>query len=365
MAESQDASIDEGGRGPSRSLQAARYRPAANANPTQRIGGFSRLPALIRELGADPATLLQAAGLAPEALDSPDGRISYAGLCRLLQDGAAATQCPHFGLLAGRMWHLPDLGLLGELVRHSPTVGEALQTLTVYQHLNSEGGLAFLIERGGLVDLGYAMYRPGASGTDQYNEGVLAAAFNFMRELCGPAWVPTQVFASHTKPVDMGPYRSLFKSAPRFNAEICALRFSADWMAMPVEGADPVRRRQAQAQADADADDLGRGRLLEQVRRALRLLLLRGMASGDEVARMLSMHRRTLNRRLQAQGTTFQEVLDQIRFEVARQLLASDIALDDIAATLGYSGVSPFMRAFRRWSGSTPGHWRRAAARGG
>ena len=53
-------------------------------------------------------------------------------------------------------------------------------------------------------------------------------------------------------------------------------------------------------------------------------------------------------------------MLDQVRFQMARELLASDIALDDIAAKLGYSAVTPFMRTFRRWSGTTPGRWRRA-----
>ena len=71
------------------------------------------------------------------------------------------------------------------------------------------------------------------------------------------------------------------------------------------------------------------------------------------------MHRRTLNRRLKAQGTTFQIVLDQLRFEVACQLLSgSEISLDEVAAVLGYAGVSPFMRSFRRWADMTPGHWR-------
>jgi AraC-like DNA-binding protein len=102
--------------------------------------------------------------------------------------------------------------------------------------------------------------------------------------------------------------------------------------------------------------------LLEQVFRALRLLLIEGRKSGDDVAHALAMHRRTLNRRLRAQGTTFQAVLDQVRFGVARQLLsASEVPLDDVAATLGYAGVSPFMRSFQRWTGTTPGRWRRAA----
>jgi len=333
----------------------------ANETARQRVGAFAALPALIRQLGADPALLIAGAGLAPDALDAPEGRASYAALGRLMRDAAARTACPHFGLLAGRIWRLADLGLLGELVRHSPTVGEALQTLTVHQHLNSEGGLAFLIQRGGVVDLGYAIYHPGAAGAEQYYDAVMAAAVNFMRDLCGPGWAPSEVFLPRERPVQTAPYRSVFKVAPRFDAEVCAVRFPERWLTQAVAGADPARLRAARASAEV----LGHGQLIEQVRRALRLLLLQGGASGNDAARMLSMHRRTLNRRLHAEGTTFQQLLDEIRFEVARQLLAgSRIALDDVAATLGYSGVCPFMRAFRRWSGTTPGRWRREAAEG-
>ena len=77
------------------------------------------------------------------------------------------------------------------------------------------------------------------------------------------------------------------------------------------------------------------------------------------------MHRRTLNRRLKAEGTTFQRVLDEVRFDIARDLLSnSNVHLDDIAATLGYAAVTPFMRTFRRWSGTTPGQWRRSVRNG-
>ncbi len=89
--------------------------------------------------------------------------------------------------------------------------------------------------------------------------------------------------------------------------------------------------------------------------------MLENRHSGDDLAQMLMMHRRTLNRRLKAEGTTFQRVLDDVRFEVARDLLTNtNVHLDDVAATLGYAAVTPFMRTFRRWSGTTPGQWRRS-----
>jgi AraC-like DNA-binding protein len=133
-------------------------------------------------------------------------------------------------------------------------------------------------------------------------------------------------------------------------------------MQQPIEGADPERRRNAEIVSES----VRRDEFLPRVFRALRLLLLDGRNSGDDVAQMLSMHRRTLNRRLKELGTTFQQALDEVRYSVARQHLAtSEISLDDVAATLGYAGVSPFMRSFQRWAGTTPGRWRRTAAASG
>jgi AraC-like DNA-binding protein len=326
---------------------------------TQRVGAFTELPTLLRQLGGDPVAALAGVGLAPDALDRPEARLPYGALARLLADAAERTDCAHFGLLAGRAWHLADLGLMGEVMRNSPTLGDALRTFTEYQHVNSGGGLAYLMEHPLSVDFGYAIYFPGTEGAEQMCDVALAAGFNLVREIGGSDWLPTDVFLPRSPPDDVQHYRNLFKVLPHFNAEYCALRFPAHWMTRPVKGADSARLTAAMREADSVPIEF-----VQAVYRALRRLLLAGRHSGDAVADALSIHRRTLNRRLKAEGTTFQQVLDRVRFEVACQLLAtSDVALDDIAATLGYAGVSPFMRTFRRWSGTTPGRWRHRARR--
>lgn len=94
------------------------------------------------------------------------------------------------------------------------------------------------------------------------------------------------------------------------------------------------------------------------------VLLLAGTSSGDELAQALSRHRRALSRRLRAQGTTFQKVLDEVRFEVARQLLErSRTPIDEVAVALCYGDVSAFMHAFRRWTGTAAAQWRKVADR--
>ena len=331
--------------------------PAVPRLWTQRVAGFVALPQLIRQLGCDPDAVLSSAGFDRSAFARPDQRVPYAALAGLLERAADSTGCEHFGLLAGRLFHLSDLGLVGELVRNSATVGPALEALTVYQHLNSEGGLAYLLKRGDYVDLGYATYHSAVLGVSHMYDAALAAAMNIMTELCGATWKPYEVLLPHRKRHDISQYRAFFKVVPRFDAECCVLRFPARDLARPVPDADPEAHRLSERAARR----AGSPEFMQQVYRGLRRLMLDNRHSGDDLAQLLAMHRRTLNRRLKAEGFTFQRVLDEVRFEIARELLAnSNVHLDDVAATLGYAAVTPFMRTFRRWSGTTPGQWRRS-----
>lgn len=324
----------------------------------QRVGALTAAPRLMRELGVDPHVVLAAAGLSESALDLPENTIPYAAFGRLLHGGAQHTGLDHFGILAGEAWELPSLGLVGQLMRHAATVRDALRLGMVYHHLNSQGGVVFVREQGAFAEYGYAIYHHGGVGTRQIYDAVLAAQVKYMRELCGPAWVPSEVLLAHAAPADASPYLRLFRCPVRFNAELSALRFTSDWLAWPLPGADRKRLRSLEEQANA----LVQPDLIERLRRSLRVLLLNRTASGDAVAEMLAMHRRTLNRRLEALGTTFRDVLEDVRFESACQLLAlTELSLDDIADALGYAGVSPFTRAFRRRAGTPPGQWRREA----
>jgi len=323
----------------------------------QRVGALTVVPALLRQLGADPEIVLAAAGVDASALEFSENTIPFAAFGRLLDESVRRSGCEHFGLLVGQAWHLSNMGLVGALVRHSPTVGDGLRSGVVYHHLNSQGAVVFLRERGSMAEFGYAIYHRKLQSASQISDGALAALVNYMRELCGTGWVPAEVLVAHAPPADAAPYRRLFRCPVRFNSEFNALRFAAHWLDRTVSGADKRLLRDLEKQAGA----LMQPDLIEKLHRSLRVLLLSGITSGDAVADVLAMHRRTLNRRLKAHGTTFREVLEDVRFEAACQLLrATHLTLDDVAAALGYAGVSPFTRAFRRRSGTAPGQWRHA-----
>jgi AraC-like DNA-binding protein len=326
----------------------------------QRVGGFVELPGLLRELGADPAKVLASAGLEPDALERADNAVPYLAAMQMLYHAARHTGCAHLGLLAGQRWSLSHFGALGQLMRNSPTVGEALRSLAVFQRLNSDVGAAFLLEHQGTVSLGYTIYRENVPYAEHAYDVAMAVAYNLLRELCGPRWAPTEVVFARREPSDPTLYRQHFRAPVRFDREFSAVRFPVRWCQQPIEGADAQRCRELTERLAAH-DSV---ELVAHLRRSLRLLLLYGKSSGDDLAQALSLHRRTLNRRLRAQGTTFQKVLDEVRLEVARQLLEQTrVPISDVSATLCYADVAAFMHAFKRWTGTTPGKWRASPGR--
>ena len=163
---------------------------------------------------------------------------------------------------------------------------------------------------------------------------------------------------------DAGPFQRYFPAPLRFDAERNAVVFAAAWLRRPVLQADQELRREIQEQIDA-LEARHDGEFPAQVRGVLSSVLLTDDASVERVAALFSMHSRTFNRRLAAYGTCFKELADESRFELARQMLEeSSYAVGDVADTLGYADASAFIRAFRRWAGTTPAQWRaRRAAR--
>ncbi len=323
-----------------------------------RVGPLISVPQVLRKLGADPAEIVAGVDLDLSLFDDPENTIPFATMGRLLKWCAACTRCPHFGLLIGQQGGASSLGLIGFLVQHSPDVGTALRNLILHLHLHDRGATPVLSVEQGVAVLSYLIYQQGVEGSSQIYDGAIAITFNILRALCGPAWVPTEVLFSHRPPAHPGPYRCFFRAPLRFDMEQTALVFPAQWLNHPVADVDP-RLRQIIEQKIAEIEKLDSSDLVGQLRRILRILLMTRRSSLAQVASLFALHRRTVNRRLQAQGTTFQALVDEVRYEIARQLLENThMSISQIAATLDYSDASAFTRAYRRWSGMAPVTWR-------
>lgn len=326
---------------------------------TDVLGG---IPPILRELGVQPGEFLASRGIAPNLLEDPYNEIPFSALGPLLDAAARRTGCAHFGLLLGQRVRLATLGLVGRLAACAPDLGSALRDLCDHMQVRDRGAVVSLSSDGSSAAFGYALYArgsEGAEGSDQIYDTSLAIGANLLRDLCGPRASPTQVHCSHGEPANPRPWRRAFGAAVRFDADRTELVFPAKWLARRLGGADPALHRVLEQRVRELESRLATDPVAS-LRRALRTRLLSGKVSVGEVARMLAIHRRTLNRRMEALETSVHDVAEELRFEVARQLVGSTaIPLIEIAVALGYSDASGFTRAFRRWSGSTPSAWRK------
>ena len=340
-------------------MRSASDRPPV-AEGILRVDMLTRVPAVLREVGLDADATIAGIGIDPRIFDDPGNEIPVASLGRLLRVASARSGCAHLGLLIGRRSSLDEQGLLGQLVRHSPDVGTALRNLTAHLHLRDRGAVAPLLVSDGAASLGYEIYQPHVEGIDQIGVGAMAIGANILRSLCGKGWRPSELLFAHRPPADLRPHRRFFDAPLHFDADRTALVFPARWLGHRIAGADPAQFEALSKQVDALERQTGAD-LPTEIRRMLRVVLLTRKGSVEEFSIRLGIHRRTLNRRLRAQGTSLHRLVEEIRSEIARQLVGNTrMSLTDIAATLGYADASAFTRAFRRWTRGLPSAWRAA-----
>ena len=333
---------------------AARYYRDA----TVRVSGTAAIPSLLLGHGVDPADVLTEARLSPALFDNPDHEIPLSSLLLLMNRCAEITGCRHFGLMVGEQGGLHSIGLVGLVARYSPDVETALRKLVSYTHLHNSGSIFDCTTAGAAATVTYDIHLRGTEDPDQFFDGALASINNIMLALCGRDWAPTEVRFAHRLPVDIRPFRRFFRAPLCFDAPQNAIVFPARWLKHRLPEVDPGLDRLLRIQINSLEASQGDA-LPDQVRRVLQTGLLTGHAGADQVASLFSVHRRTLARRLDAFGTSFKDLVDDSRFELARRMLTmTSMRVGQIAEALDYADASAFTRAFRRWSGTTPARWR-------
>ncbi len=351
-----------------RSVVSAPYRcstrPALVEEGTLRMAPILVLPELLAEMGHDPGPLIAETGLAPAIFENRENTISFADLGRLFALCATRTGCPSLGLRIGEMAGSDVLGVIGDLANHCPDLGSAIRNIILYMHLHDRGSVPALWVCGNRAMIPYVIHQPDVSGTEQICDGALAIMYNVLKSLAGPGWEPSEVCLSRSRPAQIEPYQRFFRTRLSFGGEYNAVVFAASWLASPLKGSDALIHRQVMQEIEA-LEARGAGDLSAQLRRVLRQLLVGGAGQGklslEQVAKLFAIHRRTLNRRLRAQGTSFQTLVEETRYDIARQLLRDTrLSVLEVAVTLGYADASAFTRAFRRWSATSPAVWRSA-----
>ncbi len=331
---------------------------------TVRIAPLLGAVPLLSDMGVDPCRVIAEAGLDSALFDDPENIVPFADAGRFLALCAASTGCEHLGILLGENLGLDVLGVVGRLAQHASDVGSALRNAILYLHLHDQGAVPALWVSGDRAMVAYRICQPDVPGTEQIYDLAVAITRNVVKALAGSGAEPSEARLHRARPRDIEPYRRVLRTRVLFGEEYPGVLFPASWLERPLRGADALVHQEIMREIEA-LEAKGAGDLATQLRRVLRRMLLGGACQGDtcleRVADLFAIHRRTLNRRLRAQGTTFKALVDETRYEVARQLLRDTrIPVAQVAAALDYSDPASFDRAFRRWSGTTPSAWRDA-----
>jgi AraC-like DNA-binding protein len=320
------------------------------------IATVAGAPSLLADAGTSIASVARAAGLDPDRFDDPTQTIRFAEIGRYLTECVRATRDETFPLRLGFAEALGALTVVGYLAQHSPYVPTALQE--VRQHVHHFAGAIAVMDEEGLASLKYRFLLPRIEGAGLIAEAGMGIGVSVLRQLCGPAWDPIEVRLARTLPLRPSDWGRCVQAPVQFGAESNVLMFSAAWLDHRLERANAEFRRLRHERVAALDAEHGEDLAL-QVRSVIRASLLVGDASIRQIADRLSLSPRTLRRRLSAQQTSFESLLEKTGFEVACHLLENTTAsMTQIADLVGYAHSSALSRAFRRWTGLSPRDWR-------
>lgn len=317
------------------------------------------LLALAEELGVPRAALFVAARVRPEVLGSPNGRLSFADFHLLTQ--AALQRCgePALGLVLGQRLNVSTHGILGYAVLSSANLGKALQFALKYYRVL---GLAFeleLVEQGEDMELRALESFPMGPQARFAAEGLLTSIHTIARFLLGEELQGLAVGFAHAAPQYAARYDQVFGVAVQFEQPCHWLRLPRHYLERPMALANPATVQMCQQQCEALLASLDvQDGLLTRVRR---LLLARPGDFPDLESAASALHTsgRSLRRHLAQMGTSYQQVLDEVRKRLALQYLTTThLPQYEIAQLLGFSDPSNFRRAFRKWTGKLPGDYR-------
>lgn len=317
--------------------------------------------------GSDVAALLASVGWAQESLNEAEVRLPFPAFRQLCERLAADLGDPCLGLHIGQMVKPGYLGSLGFVLMSCSTVEEALQRSRRYSGIILDA-CSNEFELHDEVCIRYWRSRlPGGAPVGRLQDDMnMAVWVTLARWITGheefvPAWVAFQ--HARPAPAEVAEYRAVFRCPVRFSAPETAIAIPREVLAWPLPQANPSVRRMLDVLCE---------RLLEQTARqsdpdwliAVRETILKAFdQSGPDlsvVAEAVGLNADELSRRLARQGLSFRGLVDELRRKLALAYVDDpSLSLADITYLLGFSEQSAMQRAFKRWTGQTPGEYRR------
>jgi len=323
--------------------------------PLGLMNGVERLYGVPRD------ELLRAAGIRDEELADPDARISVTKIWSLWRAVVDLVDDPDVGLRLGENVHARDFGLLGYSVYYSDSLRHALYRVARYSRIVNEDLVFHVLDEGDQL----AVVVDKEPRLDALQHPVvcrLATLVAIGREITGVAFAPAAIHLPYARPSSVTEYQRVFRCPVQFGAQESKVVFEEEDLDRPVVAADETLTGYLDRLADEVLRSLSEDVTFRQrVRRAIWVDLSGGKPSVQQVASRLGVSTRTLQRRLESEGTSFAHELDMLRQDLATRLLQNrTLAVYEVAFLLGYAEPSTFYRAFRRWKNLSPHEFRRS-----
>jgi AraC-like DNA-binding protein len=307
---------------------------------------------LLMRYGQEADDLFAECRLDPRKLDDPRARYPLDRMRALwrLADGRIRDSC--WALAAGEVWKPTDFHALGYAFLASQTLEAAFYRLERYTRIVVTDAVTRVVNEGNEVSVSYLVPEPDLHFVP-FVDSRIAILLRLCRDACGPRLPITQVHLSHGwRPCG---YEDFCGCPVRYDAPESKIMFSLEGARTPLPAVNRDLARVNDRTLAEFARSLSESTFAGRVRKAIMEQLSSGKPRASQIARVLAMAPRTLQRRLQEEGTSFQAVLDDVRKELAIQFVQSgDLDLSEVAYLTGFSGASSFARAYKGWTGRSP-----------
>lgn len=319
--------------------------------------------------GIEETTLLRAAGIQPSELERERWPIDH--ITRLWRAAARLTQDAGFGLKAGALVGPASFNVVGFIVQSAATLRQALTVVQKYQTLISDGGRFQLLAGPQTSWLVYHPRQGDLAFSPHQIEAVLAAVVSASRWITPQPLKPTLVRFSHEAVGPLAGYREVFGCPIEFTQAYSGLLIDNAVLDAPLPQANAQLARLHEQYAADQLQALAQQQGLDQTVRNWLHAQMKAhpgppAPTRTDAAAAFGLHERTLARRLQACGTHYADLLDAVRRDLALQQVGdTELPLREVAHALGFADISPFYRAFERWTGVPPARWRAQRVTGG
>jgi AraC-like DNA-binding protein len=316
--------------------------------------------AALRSRGVDADALLREVGLSVTALSDPNRRYPIKVTTRLWRLSVQATGDAAFGIEVARHTTYQTFHALGFSLATSATLREALERVVRFFGIVTNA--ADMKLRDDPSGARFTVHlRESADPADEAVDAFVAAAVRLCRTLAGRTFSPLAVELRRPPPENPAPFSRYFRVPVTFGARLDALLLEPVALDARLLTANPEIARANDTVVEAHLARLETSRVAPRVRQAVEERLPQGEPEPEPVARLLGLSLRSLQRKLAEEGTSFAALLDETRKSLAQSYLDEGrYSVSEITYLLGFSGVSGFSRAFKRWTGESPSAYRDA-----